>query len=224
VQRNSIASPATGLMIFQTDAPAGFYYYNGSSWTQIGSSQWVTSGSNIYFDTGNVGIGATIPGNKLEVNSGTAGSSGLRFSQLTAGSIPFINSTKDIAQNNAQLFWDATNSRMGIGTTTPNSSLQVNGSFSSKIITVTANYTATTNDYTIIAKPTASNITITLPSAASSIGRIYFIKRVATKSVIIDPNGSEQIDGATTYTISSNNFAAMIQSDGTAWYVLSNRN
>jgi len=31
-QRNAITSVATGLMIYQTDGTAGFYYYNGSSW------------------------------------------------------------------------------------------------------------------------------------------------------------------------------------------------
>jgi hypothetical protein len=34
-QRGLIASPATGLMVFQTDAPAGFYFYNGTSWTTL---------------------------------------------------------------------------------------------------------------------------------------------------------------------------------------------
>lgn len=33
-QKNAISSPTTGLLIFQTDAPAGFYY-NGSSWISI---------------------------------------------------------------------------------------------------------------------------------------------------------------------------------------------
>jgi hypothetical protein len=37
-QRGSIASPATGLMVYQTDAPAGFYYYNGTAWTSVGGS------------------------------------------------------------------------------------------------------------------------------------------------------------------------------------------
>ena len=37
VQRDAIATPATGLMIFQTDGTAGFYYFDGSAWTAIGS-------------------------------------------------------------------------------------------------------------------------------------------------------------------------------------------
>ncbi|MEO7044958.1 MAG: tail fiber domain-containing protein [Ferruginibacter sp.] len=32
-QRNAIASPAIGLMIYQTDATPGFYYYTGTIWT-----------------------------------------------------------------------------------------------------------------------------------------------------------------------------------------------
>ena len=31
--KNAIGSPATGLMIYQTDNPSGLYYYNGSSWS-----------------------------------------------------------------------------------------------------------------------------------------------------------------------------------------------
>jgi hypothetical protein len=34
-QKSAISSPTTGLLIFQTDAPAGFYYFNGSSWISI---------------------------------------------------------------------------------------------------------------------------------------------------------------------------------------------
>ena len=35
-QRDAISSPATGLMIYQTDNTTGFYYYNGTAWNQIG--------------------------------------------------------------------------------------------------------------------------------------------------------------------------------------------
>jgi trimeric autotransporter adhesin len=34
-QRNAIATPATGLLIYQTDNTAGFYYYNGTIWTAV---------------------------------------------------------------------------------------------------------------------------------------------------------------------------------------------
>jgi hypothetical protein len=34
-QKNLISSPATSLLIYQTDGDAGFYYYNGSSWEPV---------------------------------------------------------------------------------------------------------------------------------------------------------------------------------------------
>ena len=34
-QRDAIAYPATGLLIFQTNESAGFYFYNGEQWTRI---------------------------------------------------------------------------------------------------------------------------------------------------------------------------------------------
>jgi hypothetical protein len=33
--RMVIASPAQGLLVYQTDAPSGFYFYNGSSWNLL---------------------------------------------------------------------------------------------------------------------------------------------------------------------------------------------
>ena len=38
VQRDAISSPATGLMIFQTDGTVGFYFYDGTAWTALSGS------------------------------------------------------------------------------------------------------------------------------------------------------------------------------------------
>ena len=52
-QRLNISSPATGLMIYQTDKATGFYYYNGSIWKLVGetiadgSETKVTAGTNV---------------------------------------------------------------------------------------------------------------------------------------------------------------------------------
>ncbi|HTD93515.1 MAG TPA: hypothetical protein VK644_06880, partial [Chitinophagaceae bacterium] len=50
------------------------------------------------------------------------------FSSLTAGSVPFIGTGGLLSQNNASLFWDATNNRLGIGTNTPGSDLTLSQS------------------------------------------------------------------------------------------------
>ncbi|MFN8206740.1 MAG: tail fiber domain-containing protein [Bacteroidales bacterium] len=41
--RDAIASPATGLLIYQTDNTPGFYFYNGSTWTSIAVAAGVSS-------------------------------------------------------------------------------------------------------------------------------------------------------------------------------------
>lgn len=35
VQRTAISSPATALLVYQTDATAGYYFYNRSAWTSL---------------------------------------------------------------------------------------------------------------------------------------------------------------------------------------------
>jgi len=38
IERDAIVSPATSLLIFQTDDTPGFYYYNGAEWVNLASS------------------------------------------------------------------------------------------------------------------------------------------------------------------------------------------
>jgi len=85
-QHNAIASPATGLVVFQTDGTAGFYYYTGAAWRLI--SPWVFSGTNIAFPVGSVGINLTTPTRTLDVN-GTAriGANGTTITNIIKAAI-----------------------------------------------------------------------------------------------------------------------------------------
>ena len=57
-QRDAIASPATGLIIYNLD-DSGFQSYDGSTWTDV-SSPWTQVGDTVYY-SGPVGIGANSP-------------------------------------------------------------------------------------------------------------------------------------------------------------------
>lgn len=64
-QKNSIASPATGLLVYQTDSVPGFYFFNGGMWTQISTYgavpsniNWSTIG-NSFIDSASMFIGTT---------------------------------------------------------------------------------------------------------------------------------------------------------------------
>lgn len=56
-QRNAIPTPATGLLIYQTDSASGFYFYNGAQWVQLN-------------DTSNDNQTLTINGNDLSISNG----------------------------------------------------------------------------------------------------------------------------------------------------------
>jgi microcystin-dependent protein len=53
-ERGLIAGPATGLLVYQTNTPAGYYYFNGTSWKQMidaaSSGSNPVSGSLLSFD------------------------------------------------------------------------------------------------------------------------------------------------------------------------------
>jgi Protein of unknown function (DUF1566) len=72
-QKTAITSPATGLMIFQTDGTAGFYYYTGSAWSAVGGSSLPsgTTGDLLYYNGSNwVSLAAGANGKVLVVQSG----------------------------------------------------------------------------------------------------------------------------------------------------------
>jgi len=77
-QRDAISTPATGLLIYQTNSTPGFYYYNGTIWTTFGGvdMDWTVIGNDMYnANTGNVGLGNTTPSAKFHITGSTTPSS-----------------------------------------------------------------------------------------------------------------------------------------------------
>ncbi len=67
-QRQSISSPANGLMVFQENENVGLYIYFNNKWNKLDTALWNTSSGNLNFSTGNVGIGTATPAAKLDLN------------------------------------------------------------------------------------------------------------------------------------------------------------
>jgi hypothetical protein len=92
----------SGTTLAATDIPSGStnYIQNISSGTQTAS----------FAVSGNGSVGGT-----------------LSLPSLTTGSVLFTGASGLVSQNNANFFWDNTNNRLGLGTNTPNSTLEVGG-------------------------------------------------------------------------------------------------
>ncbi len=68
-ERTAIASPATGLTVYDLTTQS-YWYYNGSAWAIVGNSPWSVTGNNIFNNnSGNVGIGTNAPNGKLHLVS-----------------------------------------------------------------------------------------------------------------------------------------------------------
>ncbi|MCG2614031.1 hypothetical protein LZZ85_07050 [Terrimonas sp. NA20] len=104
-----------------------------------------------------------------------------------------------------------------------NSTVQVDGSLSMTIKTVTSSYTADGTDNTILANTTTAAITLTLPAPSSFAGRIYTIKKIGSggidKELTITPT-SGTIDGGSNYVIYNDWTFVTLQTDGTNWYII----
>jgi hypothetical protein len=89
-ERTGITSPATGLLVYQTDGTEGLYEKTASAWRIING--------------GGGGGGMAIGG---------------AITSATAGSVLFAGASGVLQQDNANLFWDDANNRLGIGTASP---------------------------------------------------------------------------------------------------------
>jgi len=92
-----------------------------------------------------------------------------------------------------------------------------------EVVEPTANYTMVDEDALIAADATAGNVTVTLLSAAGREGRLVEVKKTDASAnlVIVDPAGSETIDGAATVSLSAQYSLCGLRSNGVNWHRIS---
>ena len=112
-QKNAIAVPATGLLVYQT-APdsVGFHYFDGTTWLWLDTQNdkhWAPNGTNIFNkNTANVGIGTSLPKAKLHIAKTTTATPYFTPSKLIIEDTT-SNSNTNIVTNVIQLVSSATN-------------------------------------------------------------------------------------------------------------------
>lgn len=71
-QRSAIATPANGLLVYQTDSETGFYVNTGTSasptWTRV-NSNWTRSGNDISYSLGNITTTGALTGGNSSTSS-----------------------------------------------------------------------------------------------------------------------------------------------------------
>ena len=75
---------------------------------------------------------------------------------------------------------------------------------------------------TVLCNALSNPITVNLPLASTCEGVMFIIKKVdaSVNAVTVQPSGSDNIDGVSSYTISQQFITLTIQSDGSAWFIL----
>lgn len=198
----------------------------------------VTKGS-----TDRVGINIASPTTTLDVAgtlkaSGTVDFGGAVTVNSSNGSNDFIVKTSG---PNTTLFVKGNNSRVGIGTTSPDELLHVAGKIKSdtlevtggvKItgymtrgapVTKTANFTVAESENWLINNKSGSTCIVTLPSASTYSGREITIKTTQAQTVISASSNVISLDGTTTSTAilpaTIGKWATLV-SNGTNWVIM----
>jgi len=120
--RGVLSSSATGLTYATSTG-----IFSLSSGYEIPLSASTTAWNTFYTTPSSritAGTNLSWSSNTLDIST-TPTFASTTLSNFTAGSIPFFGTGGSLNQNNSKLFWDNTNARLGIGTTTPVGTLSI---------------------------------------------------------------------------------------------------
>lgn len=196
-QMNSIVTPPVGLQVFNTDSSCVCFYSN-SGWKSLCASK---SDTNAWSLSGN----STTTSNQF---LGTKNNSSLR-----------------VRTNNEERMVVDSIGNVGIGTKTPTSNLQINGSFSTTIQEINSNYSLTSLDHIIAVNAQNSDIYVNMPSAIGIKGRQYVFKKVdeSDHQIVIKASSGQKIDADILLKISIPWQTKTLISNGKNWLVISNQ-
>jgi uncharacterized protein (TIGR02145 family) len=189
-----------------------------------------------------VGIGTTTPSQALDVETNEAGGTAidinntgtgdpkinLQLNGTTTFSIGVDNDDSDklkigtsAPETNTRVTIDNTGN-VGVGTSTPTSTFDIQGSLGYKVNTITSATTLNGTHNVLLCNN--GPYTITLPAANLNTGRVYKIKNIDPQGdiITIDANGSETIEGELTYALQPYKHSITIISDGANWHVIDN--
>lgn len=110
-QRDAVGSPAAGLLIYQTDGTAGFYYYNGSAWQVLGAGG---SGANRFLS--NLENGTAVNTHLVPAGSGlyTLGTAGNGWRDLYLNSDIYIQGSRTLSVFSSNSFFGPSAGHPGI--------------------------------------------------------------------------------------------------------------
>lgn len=111
--------------------------------------------------------------------------------------------------------------QIGIGTTSPNSTLDVRGALAINYRAFTSSTTAG-SDYTLVFTGTSA-ATVTLPDATTVQGRVYWLKNASSNAstLTIATSSAQTIDGSASWSLAQTNKVVAVVSNGTNWYTVS---
>ncbi len=125
-QRLAIVTPATGLVIYQTDFFVGFWYYNGFNWATITGAGSTETASNGLTKTANdIQLGGALTANTTITQTAAQA---LNFNNNgTANTTINLQNTGDfdIQDNGTSALYVSDAAKVGIGTNTPDVSAQL---------------------------------------------------------------------------------------------------
>lgn len=114
------------LTHYNNIAPAAGQLLIGDATAGVWDAATLTAGSNVTITNADGAITIAASGGGGGVSIGDTVGSG------TSGSILFVDASTNLAQDNGELYWDNTNNRLGIGTTSPSAAIEVDAGASTE--------------------------------------------------------------------------------------------